>query len=147
MLQTPYLSYLLAPLFHGDSLLTIIKYVQYDCMYTALYLSPMIHSSDVNETAEFFTNLFLFKIGRQESNYVILYKDNLTIHIKRAFNDAYTAEIYLEVDEIDTVWNSIKDKVKMMEVREPFDREYGMREFHIMIPHTKTLMFVGQEIK
>ncbi len=34
-----------------------------------------------------------------------------------------------------------------MEVREPFNREYGMREFHIMIPYTQTLMLAGQQIK
>lgn len=33
-----------------------------------------------------------------------------------------------------------------MKVREPFDREYGMREMHIIIPETKKLMFIGQEI-
>jgi hypothetical protein len=53
-------------------------------------------------------------------------------------------EFYLEVDDIDSLWTSIKDKVEGLRVREPFDRDYGMREIHIEIPHTKTLLFVGQ---
>ena len=40
----------------------------------------------------------------------------------------------------------MKDKLGEMKVREPFDREYGMREIHIIVPETKTLMFIGQEI-
>jgi hypothetical protein len=48
------------------------------------------------------------------------------------------------VDNVDNVWASIKDKVKGLKVKEPFDREYGMREIHIEIPHTKTLLFIGQ---
>ena len=40
----------------------------------------------------------------------------------------------------------MKDKLGEMKVREPFDREYVMREIHIIIPETKTLMFIGQEI-
>lgn len=40
----------------------------------------------------------------------------------------------------------MKDKLNGMKVREPFDREYGMREVHVIIPETKTLMFIGQEI-
>lgn len=41
----------------------------------------------------------------------------------------------------------LKIKTVGMKVREPFDREYGMREFHIILPHTRTLIFIGQVIK
>lgn len=115
--------------------------------YRALYLSPMIPSFDIPETVLFFKDLFQFQIGMESENYVILYKDNLTIHILRAGEDIGQMEFYLEVDNIDQLWTSIKDKVKGMKVREPFDREYGMRELHIAVPKTNTLMFVGQEIK
>jgi hypothetical protein len=54
-------------------------------------------------------------------------------------------EFYFEVDDIEKVWNNMKDNIKGMKVREPFDREYGMREIHIIIPETKTLMFIGQQ--
>ena len=39
-----------------------------------------------------------------------------------------------------------KDKVTDIKVREPFDRDYGMREMHIAIPQTNALLFVGQRI-
>ena len=55
-------------------------------------------------------------------------------------------EFYLVVDDIEKVWNNMKHKLEGMTVKEPFDREYGMREVHVIIPETKTLMFIGQEI-
>jgi hypothetical protein len=116
-------------------------------MYKALYLSPVIPSFDIRGTVLFFTDILEFKIGRDDNSYVILYKDNLTVHILNAGKDIGQMEFYLEVDDADTVWSSIKDKLEGIKVREPFDREYGMREIHIGIPHTNTLLFIGQEIK
>jgi predicted enzyme related to lactoylglutathione lyase len=115
-------------------------------MYKAKYLSPMIPSFNIEKTVSFFTDLLDFKIGRDDKTYFILYKDNLTVHIQRAGSDIGEMSFYLNVDDIEKVWSSIKDKLGDMKVREPFDREYGMREIHIIIPETKTLMFIGQEI-
>ena len=81
-----------------------------------------------------------------EPTYVILYKDNLTIHILRAGEDIGQMEFYLEVDHVDRVWESIKDKIGDIKVKEPYDREYGMREIHIAVPHTNTLLFIGEAI-
>ena len=116
-------------------------------MYKALFLSPMIPSFNVRETVFFFQNLFGFDIKRDEKNYVILHKDNLAIHILNAGNDIGEMEFYLEVDDLDALWNSIKSRLEGIKVKQPFDREYGMREFHVIIPQTRTLLFVGQEMK
>lgn len=116
-------------------------------MYKALYLSPMLPSFNIRETLNFFVDLFDFKVARDDGNYVIIYKDSHLIHILNAGADIGEMEFYLQVDELDELYNSIKDKLEGIKVRPPFDREYGMREFHIVIPHTKTLMFVGQGIK
>ncbi len=116
-------------------------------MYKALYLSPMIPSFNVRETVLFFQNLFAFDIVRDEKTYVILHKDNLTIHVLTAGKDIGEMEFYLEVDNIDDLWDKIKDKLEGSKVKKPFDREYGMREFHVIIPHTKTLLFTGEVIK
>jgi hypothetical protein len=115
-------------------------------MYKALYLSPMVPSFNIRETLNFFVELFSFKVARDEDNYVIIYKDNHLIHILNAGADIGDMEFYLEVDEIDSLWDTIKDKLEGIKVKPPFDRDYGMREFHIIVPHTKTLMFVGQPL-
>jgi hypothetical protein len=116
-------------------------------MYKVLYLSPMVPSFDIRGTVSFFTDILEFKIGRDDDTYSIVYKNNFTVHILRAGKDIGQMEFYLEVDDVDTIWSSIKDKLEGIKVREPFDREYGMREIHIGIPHTSTLLFIGQTIK
>lgn len=114
-------------------------------MYKISYLSPMIPSYNIDETKHFFTELFGFEIIR-DGEYVILCKEDHLIHLLRA-GDIGEMEFYLEVDNIDELWNSIKDKLPQVKVKPPFNRDYGMREFHIIIPQTKTLMFVGQLLK
>ncbi len=47
---------------------------------------------------------------------------------------------------INSLWDKIKDKLNGLKLKEPFDREYGMRELHVVIPHTKTLLLIGQAI-
>ncbi|HVV56105.1 MAG TPA: hypothetical protein VHC47_12295 [Mucilaginibacter sp.] len=116
-------------------------------MYKVVYLSPMVPSYNIPETVKFFTDLFGFQLVRDESNYAIVYKDGHLIHFLNAGSDIGEMELYLEVDNIDELWGSIKDKLPDVKSKPPFDREYGMREFHIIIPHTKTLLFVGQVIR
>jgi len=116
-------------------------------MYKALHLSPMIPSYDIRKTAAFFTELLEFGTFMLNDTYAILYKNNLTIHILNAGADIGEMEFYLEVDYIDILWDNIKNQLVDMKVKAPFDREYGMREFHVIIPYTKTLLFVGQAIK
>ncbi|HMS66469.1 MAG TPA: hypothetical protein PKD83_14590 [Ignavibacteria bacterium] len=116
-------------------------------MYKALHISPMIPSYDMKETISFFQNILEFKIHMDTETYAILYKDDLTLHILPAGYEIGEMEFYMEVDDIDKVWNSMKEKLVGIKHREPFDREYGMREVHIEIPQTETLMFIGQQIK
>jgi catechol 2,3-dioxygenase-like lactoylglutathione lyase family enzyme len=114
-------------------------------MYKALHISPMIPSYNLKETAAFFTDILGFTPEMLDSNYAVLHKDHQYIHVLPA-GDIGEMEFYLNVDDVDGVWEDIKDKLSGMKVREPFDREYGMREIHIVIPHTKTLLFIGQAI-
>lgn len=116
-------------------------------MYTAKYLSPIIPSYNLEKTVSFFLDSLHFKIARDDKIYYILYKDNVTVHIQRA--GAYIDEMsfYLVVDDIEEVWQGMKDKLSDMKLKEPFDQAYGMREIHIIVPETKTLMFIGQEIR
>lgn len=107
----------------------------------------MIASFNIERTVSFFIDLLDFRIARDDKTYVILYKDNLTVHILRAGPDIAEMEFYLEVDDIETVWNHMKDRLAGIKAKQPFDREYGMREVHVIIPETKTLLFIGQEIR
>jgi hypothetical protein len=55
-------------------------------------------------------------------------------------------EFYLEVDNVDDLWYSIKDKLSGLKFKEPFNQGDGMRAIHICIPHTNTLLFIGQRL-
>ncbi|MBY0435910.1 MAG: hypothetical protein K2U26_17600 [Cyclobacteriaceae bacterium] len=116
-------------------------------MYQALYLSPMVPSYNLEGTASFFKDVLGFQLDMDTPTYVVLSKNGLTVHLLRAGEDIGQMEFYLEVDNVDGLWESIKDKLTGLKVRAPFDREYGMREVHLEVPHTKTLLFIGQAIK
>ena len=53
-------------------------------MYKAKFLSPMIPSYNIEKTVSFFTDLLDFTVRRNDETYVILNKDNLTLHILKA---------------------------------------------------------------
>jgi|ERR1022692_2667741 hypothetical protein len=107
----------------------------------------MAPSFNIGGKVLFFQSLFGFNVVRDEKTYVILNKDNLTIHVLNAGVDIGEMGFYLEGDDIDTLWDTIEDKLEGIKAKKPFDREYGMREFHVIIPHAKTLLFAGQAIK
>lgn len=116
-------------------------------MYKIKYLSPMIPSYDFDVTGKFFEDVMGFRNVYKSDIYLIYEKDNLTVHILRAGEDIGEMEFYIEVDNVDSFWDGIKDKVIGLKFREPFDREYKMREAHIIIPATKCLMFIGQSLE
>lgn len=116
-------------------------------MYKAKYLSPMIPSFHIEKTAAFFKDVLDFLPVLDSETYAIYQKDNLTIHILRAGQDIGQMEFYLEVDDIDNLWATVKDKLNGLKVKEPFNQEYGMREIHIGVPQTNALLFIGQELK
>ena len=107
----------------------------------------MIPSFNIEETADFFKSVLGFSPVMHTDTYAVYQKDNLTIHLLRAGENIGQMEFYLEVDNVDELWTIIKEKAKNLKTREPFDRDYGMREIHIGIPQTNTLLSVGQEIK
>ena len=115
-------------------------------IYKALYLSPMVPSYNIEATKHFFIDLFGFSIV-MDGDYTIVKKDSFLIHILRAGENIGEMEFYLEVDDIDNLWLSIQNRITDYKSKAPFDREYGMREFHIIVPYTKTLMFVGMVMK
>lgn len=115
-------------------------------MYKAKYLSPMIPSFDMEKTASFFKAVLFFEPVMETESYCIYQKDHLSIHILPAGQDIGQMEFYLEVDDLNQLWAAIKDKLSGIKVKEPFDQDYGMREVHIGIPSTNTLLFIGQEI-
>jgi Glyoxalase/Bleomycin resistance protein/Dioxygenase superfamily len=116
-------------------------------MYKVLHISPMIPSFDLSKTVAFFCDLLDFSPIMNEKEYAVLQRNDQTIHVLPAGAEIGEMEFYLEVDDVDGLWEKIKPHCQNFKCKEPFDREYGMREIHIIVPNTKTLMFIGQPIR
>ena len=114
--------------------------------YKALFLSPMIPSTNLSETLGFFRDTLDFSTVMETEAYIVCQKDHLTIHILSAGQEIGEIELYLEVDNVDTLWSKIKDSLIGLKFKEPFNQGYGMREIHICIPHTNALLFIGQKL-
>lgn len=105
----------------------------------------MIPSFNIEETGRFFEDILGFSTIMETPAYRIYHKDNLTIHILPAGQEIGQMEFYLEVDNVDLLWSEIKDRLTGLKVKAPFNQAYGMREIHIEIPQTNTLLFIGTE--
>jgi predicted enzyme related to lactoylglutathione lyase len=117
--------------------------------YTAKRISPMLAASDMEETLAFYANLLGFSEVMKSPEYAILRRDGQTIHFMKAASQHVMdcvrghTEIYIEVAGIRELWEHVKTFHGRYRIRELFEREYGMTEFHIEDPNG-CLVFVGE---
>jgi len=114
-------------------------------MAKLLFLSPMVPSTDVPATAEFLEQALGFR-SQFIGTYAICTRDGLTIHLQPMGEGVGEMSIYLEVDDIDGLWDELQPYAEGIRHKPPHDREYQMREVHIDLPHTNALLFIGQSI-
>jgi hypothetical protein len=107
----------------------------------------MIPSFDLVETGRFFREVLQFSPVMDTATYAIYQKDHLTVHILPAGQEIGQMEFYMEINDVDQLWAGIKGRLQGIKVKAPFNQHYGMREIHLEIPHTKTLLFIGQPIQ
>ncbi|TAK61164.1 MAG: VOC family protein [Bacteroidetes bacterium] len=112
----------------------------------------MLWVPDVEESIKFYVE----KLGFRCSNYVpeagwgIIRRDHVAIMLAKpnahsAFTGAqFTGSLYLNTDDVDAFWQSVKDTVTVEYPIETF--EYGMREFAIRDNNGYMLQF-GQNIE
>lgn len=113
-------------------------------MHQFKQISPMIPSEDVVHTRDFLKSTMAFSLVMDDPSYVILEKDNQSVHLCPTGKDYGESSFYILVENIESLWDSIKDKLSNLSVRPLFTQPYGMKEFHIILPATKTLMLVGE---
>lgn len=113
-------------------------------MARALFLSPMVACTNLDASVAFLEAALGFRLVFSSETYRICEKDGLTLHLQRAGDGASGCAVYLEVDDLDSAWERAKPHLVGTRHREPFLQPYGMREFHLDIPHTDCLLFVGQ---
>jgi predicted enzyme related to lactoylglutathione lyase len=117
--------------------------------YSAKKISPMLAAADMEETLAFYREVLGFTATMQSPEYSIVERDGQTIHFMKAASEEVMrcvrghTEIYVEVSGIDSLWEHVKAHKNRYKIRDLFDRDYGMTEFHIEDPNG-CLVFVGE---
>ena len=119
--------------------------------YKAERLSPIIAVADIEKSIRFYADVLGFETALRMDGYAILARETASLHLTLAENQAVLdvtrghTSIYLEVRNIEALWAHVSRFRDTYKIRELFDRDYGMREFHIGDPDD-CLIFVGEEI-
>ena len=109
----------------------------------------MLVVANMDETLAFYREVLGFTVAMQSPEYSILERDGQTIHFQKAASEQVMncvrgrTEIYIEVSDIHPLWDHVKTLKDRYRIRDLFDREYGMTEFHISDPND-CLVFVGE---
>jgi catechol 2,3-dioxygenase-like lactoylglutathione lyase family enzyme len=117
--------------------------------YAAKRISPMLAVADMEETLGFYRDVLGFAPTLQSEEYSIVERHGQTIHFMKAASEEVMrsvrghAEIYLEVSGIEDLWEHVKQFKERYRIRDLFNRDYGMTEFHILDPNG-CLVFVGE---
>ena len=80
------------------------------------------------------------------NEYCVVTFGDYEIHIQQASDEISPMSFYLTVDDLDAVWKCFEGKTNDLNIRPPFTQPYGMKELHVVVPETKSLMFIGQKI-
>jgi hypothetical protein len=117
--------------------------------YTARKISPMLAVVNLEETLAFYHDILGFTPTIKSSEYSIVERDGQTIHFMKAASEEVMkcvrghTEIYIEVSGIGSLWAHVKTFKDRYNIRDLFDRDYGITEFHIEDPNG-CLIFVGE---
>ncbi len=112
-------------------------------------ISPMLAVANMEESLAFYKEVLGFTAIRKSPGYSIVERNGLTIHFQMAASEEVMncvrghTEVYIEVSGIQSLWKHVKTFKNRCRIRDLFEREYGMAEFHIEDPNG-CLVFVGE---
>lgn len=116
---------------------------------TITRISPKLVTDNMETTLAFYRDLLGFECTLQAQDYTILARNGQTLHFGRSASEEVMqcvrghTEIYIEVVGIDALWRHVQALSTPFRIRELFQRDYGMTEFHIEDPNG-CLVFVGE---
>jgi len=111
-------------------------------------LVPMLRVHRIDETIAFYRDLLGFNCVNQMEGWACLEKDGVEIMFAtpnehEPFDKPqFTGSLYFRIDDVDTLWEKLKDKTSIVYPIENFD--YGMREFAVRDNNGYCLQF-GKE--
>ncbi len=114
-------------------------------------LTPLLRTNAFAETVDFYTNIFGFVCKSRNDDWGWASLSSGAVEIMIATPNvhmpfaapAFTGSLYIVTDEVDELWNRLKDQVVVAYPIETF--EWNMREFAIYDNNGYMLQF-GQEM-
>lgn len=115
------------------------------------HLTPMLYTADLQGTVDFYVEILGFTCiafeaewgwGRVRLDGVELMFSQPNEHIPFE-KPGLTGSLYIHTDDVDAIWNRLKDKTTVCYPIEDFD--YGMREFAIY-DHNGYLLQFGHDL-
>lgn len=112
-------------------------------------ISPMLTTDNMEQTLSFYETVLGFTPTLKTPAYSIIERDGQTVHFQKAASQQVMksmrehTEIYIEVSGIHDLWEHVKTFKNCYRIRDLFERDYGMTEFHIADPNG-CLVFVGE---
>ena len=114
-------------------------------------VTPVLPVRDMGQTLDFYVDVLRFEVALESPDYSIVDRDGATIHFVRPTDESTLEavrgrlEIYIEVDEIDSLWRHVRQYRDRFSIRDLFAQPYGTIEFHILDPD-ECLVLVGQTV-
>ena len=111
-----------------------------------LSLTAVIHVTDLQSAATYYTDILGFKVDFKFGDYMgLTYGDDVCIHLNGPTNQGTRkapggAHFCIDCDEVDAYYNLISEKGALIIVPMA-DREYGMRDFAVNDKDGNTLVF------
>ena len=117
-----------------------------------LDIRPIIWTEQMEETIKYYSEVlgFICDEYNKKLGWASLSKDDVGIMVTKPNTNAlfkgpiFTGSLYFAMDNVDELWNQLKDKAKICYPIENF--EYGMRDFAIYDNNGYMLQF-GEEIQ
>lgn len=112
---------------------------------------PMLYTADFEATLAFYVDVlgFRLEVRLDEFGWADLSRDDVEVMIAKPNEHMpfekphFTGSIYFNVDEVDALWEELKERAKVCYPIETFS--YGMREFAVFDNNGYLLQF-GQPI-
>ncbi len=112
----------------------------------------MLAVADMDATLAFYHDVLGFTASMKSPDHSIVQRDGQTVHFMKAASEEVMCcvrghtEIYIEVSNIASLWEHVETFKPRYRIRDLFERDYGMTEFHIEDPNG-CLVFVGEETR
>jgi|GEM_PF-2141930 len=113
-------------------------------------ISPILSVKDMGVTSSFYKEILGFRFIHETPAYFILENNGQELHLSvasavRSQETQGHREIYIEVSNIQELWDRIKEIKDRYKITDLFNRDFRMTEFHIEDPDG-CLVLIGERL-